>query len=120
MIDFGTVKDLGKQNGPLTTYVSTRWYRAPECVLRSHTYGPTADIFAVGCVMAELFNSAPIFPGGSELDQIDTILKILGTPRQEQWREGYKLALKRNIKLETFPYKKQSMKTIFPTASVEA
>lgn len=38
MIDFGTVKDLGKSNGPLTQYVSTRWYRSPEQVLRSPDY----------------------------------------------------------------------------------
>ena len=68
MIDFGTVKDVGKDNPPYTTYVSTRWYRAPECVLRSPNYGPSSDIFAVGCVMAELFNMTPLFPGASELD----------------------------------------------------
>lgn len=68
MIDFGTVKDLGKSAGPLTTYVSTRWYRSPELVLRSHNYGFVSDIFAVGCVMAELFNESPLFPGASELD----------------------------------------------------
>jgi len=42
--------------------------------------------------MAELLNSAPLFTGASELDQLDTIFKYLGTPRQEQWREGYKIA----------------------------
>ena len=40
MIDFGTVKDIGKESAPYTTYVSTRWYRAPECILRSPNYGP--------------------------------------------------------------------------------
>lgn len=92
MIDFGTVKDIGKSTGLFTSYVSTRWYRSPECVLRSQNYGPTSDIFAVGCVMAELFNANPLFPGASELDQLDTIFKLLGTPTFEQWRDGYKLA----------------------------
>jgi len=55
MIDFGTAKDFSSA-GSMTSYVSTRWYRAPECVLRSHSYGPPSDIFAAGCVMAELFN----------------------------------------------------------------
>lgn len=68
MIDFGTVKDVGKTNPPFTSYVSTRWYRAPECVLRSTSYGTVSDIFAVGCIMAELFNSKPLFPGSSELE----------------------------------------------------
>ena len=56
--------------------------------------------------MAELFNATPLFPGSSELDQIDTIFKYLGTPSYEQWREGYKLGLKRNLKLESLAYKK--------------
>lgn len=92
MIDFGTVKDINKSNGPYTAYVSTRWYRSPEQVLRSQNYGTAVDIFALGCVMAELFTTNPLFPGSSELDQLDTILKLLGTPTKEQWRDGYKLA----------------------------
>ena len=55
IIDFGTCKDLTVEGGPHTSYVSTRWYRAPECVLRSHTYTFNSDIFAVGCIMAELY-----------------------------------------------------------------
>lgn len=55
IIDFGTCKDLSVENGPHTSYVSTRWYRAPECVLRSHHYNFNSDIFAAGCVMAEMY-----------------------------------------------------------------
>jgi protein kinase len=47
--------------------------------------------------MAELYLLRPLFPGASELDQIDRIFKILGTPKRDQWREGYKLAEKREI-----------------------
>ena len=68
MIDFGTAKDTKNTTTPLTQYVSTRWYRAPEVLLRSPNYGPPSDIFAVGCVMAELFNGTPIFPGSNELN----------------------------------------------------
>jgi len=56
LIDFGTAREIIKSGPPFSTYVSTRWYRAPECVLRSNHYGPPSDIFAIGCVMAELFN----------------------------------------------------------------
>ena len=56
-----------------TSYVSTRWYRAPECILRSHHYNFNSDIFAAGCVMAELYLGHPLFPGSSELDQIDKV-----------------------------------------------
>lgn len=55
IIDFGTCKDLSVESGPHTSYVSTRWYRAPECVLRSHHYNFNSDIFAAGCVMAEMY-----------------------------------------------------------------
>ena len=69
LIDFGTCKDTTMDGkGPHTSYVSTRWYRAPECILRSHTYNFTSDIFAVGCVMAEFYIMRPLFPGTSELD----------------------------------------------------
>lgn len=65
--DFGLIKETGA-SGPYTEYVSTRWYWAPECVLRSHKYGPPADIFALGCIFAELYMQRPIFPGKNELD----------------------------------------------------
>ena len=55
IIDFGTCKDLTAESGPHTSYVSTRWYRAPECVLRSHHYNFVSDVFAAGCIMSELY-----------------------------------------------------------------
>jgi serine/threonine protein kinase len=48
-------------------YVSTRWYRAPEVLLRSPHYGAPIDIFAVGAIMAELYTLRPLFPGNSEV-----------------------------------------------------
>jgi protein kinase len=68
IIDFGTVKDIANSNAPFTTYICTRWYRAPECVLKAESYGTASDIFAVGCIMGELFNMSPLFPGSSEFD----------------------------------------------------
>ena len=68
MIDFGAIKDIRSCKPPHTAYVSTRWYRAPECVLRSFNYGYASDIFAVGCVMGELFNAEPLFPGNTEIN----------------------------------------------------
>lgn len=52
--DFGLIKEVDAK-GPYTEYVSTRWYRAPENVLRCHKYGPPGDVFALGCIMAELY-----------------------------------------------------------------
>ena len=55
--------------------------------------------------MAELYLQRPLFPGTSELDQVDKIFKILGTPKKDQWREGYRLAEKREIVFEEYPKK---------------
>ena len=52
--DFGLSKDIRSQP-PHTDYVSTRWYRAPEILLHSTTYNSPVDIFAMGCIAAELF-----------------------------------------------------------------
>jgi serine/threonine protein kinase len=67
--DFGLIREI-KSSPPYTEYVATRWYRAPECVLRSRGYNSPVDIFAVGCIMAELYMLFPLFPGQSELDQM--------------------------------------------------
>ena len=72
MVDFGTVKNTQNSEPPYTSYVSTRWYRAPEQVLRSKHYTSSIDIFAAGCIMVELFNGGePLFPGTSETDQLN-------------------------------------------------
>jgi serine/threonine protein kinase len=74
-----------------------------------------SDIFAVGCVFAELFMGRPLFPGSSEEDQIHTIFKVLGTPKSDQWREGYKLAEKRQIIFTD--YAKQNLQKVIPNIS---
>jgi mitogen-activated protein kinase 15 len=52
----------------LTDYVATRWYRSPEVLLGCNNYGYSVDIWAFGCVLAELFMSKPLFPGSSTLN----------------------------------------------------
>ena len=63
--DFGLAKERDAKP-PFTDYVSTRWYRAPEILLRSPDYNAPIDIFALGAIMAELFTMRPLFPGQSE------------------------------------------------------
>lgn len=67
LADFGLAREI-RSRPPYTDYVSTRWYRAPEILLRSTNYNSPVDIFAFGCIMGELFEGKPIFPGTSELD----------------------------------------------------
>nr|GFC19236.1 cyclin-dependent kinase F-4-like isoform X1 [Tanacetum cinerariifolium] len=59
--DFGLAREIVSQP-PYTEYVSTRWYRAPEVLLQSPTYGSAVDMWAMGAIMAELFTLRPLFP----------------------------------------------------------
>ncbi|KAF7456494.1 cyclin-dependent kinase family 5 protein [Cryptosporidium felis] len=65
-------------NRPLTSYVSTRWYRAPELLVKSTEYGSGIDLWAVGCIMAELIDGEPLFPGTSDVDQLYLIRNSIG------------------------------------------
>ena len=82
LADFGLAKDFKTSRGNHTEYVSTRWYRAPEIVLRMQNYSEKIDIFALGCIMGEMFLGRPIFPGTSESDQLTRIVTVLGAPNR--------------------------------------
>ncbi|PNG99618.1 Cyclin-dependent kinase-like 1, partial [Tetrabaena socialis] len=60
-----------------TSYVVTRWYRAPE-ILVSDDYGPAADVWSVGCTLAEIATGRPLFPGASSADQLWRIMRCRG------------------------------------------
>lgn len=77
--DYGLARNIENQNS-YTSYVSTRWYRSPEILLRMGYYSLPIDIWAFGCVICEIANFRPLFPGEDELDQISRILKTLGSP----------------------------------------
>ena len=81
--DFGFARDieLNEYNNNkeiMTDYVATRWYRAPELLITGGMYGPAVDYWAIGCIMGELVDGNPLFPGDNEIDQVDCIQKILG------------------------------------------
>lgn len=64
----------------VNSFCMTDRYRAPEVLLRSTNYSSPIDIWAVGCIMAELYTLRPLFPGSSEVDEIFKICAVLGTP----------------------------------------
>lgn len=82
LADFGSCRGIYSKQ-PYTEYISTRWYRAPECLLTDGYYGPEMDMWGAGCVFFEITSLYPLFPGSNELDQIHRIHKILGTPTPE-------------------------------------
>jgi len=83
LCDFGFARTLAGPAGRYTDYVSTRWYRAPELLVGDQGYGKAVDIWAVGCLMAEIAHGLPLFPGESDLDQLSHIIWCFGklTPR---------------------------------------
>jgi cyclin-dependent kinase-like len=83
LCDFGFARKIvldDKNNNidAMTDYVATRWYRSPELLLSNGIYGPEVDYWAIGCIMGELADGNPMFPGENEVDQIDCIIKVLG------------------------------------------
>lgn len=65
--DFGSARQVGSSL-PYTEYISTRWYRPPETLLSDGVYGKEMDIFGIGCVLYEMLELHPLFPGKDELD----------------------------------------------------
>ncbi|XP_048865684.1 serine/threonine-protein kinase ICK-like [Brienomyrus brachyistius] len=114
--DFGLAREI-RSRPPYTDYVSTRWYRAPEVLLRSTSYSSPIDQWAVGCIMAELYTLRPLFPGSSEVDTIFKICQVLGTPKKNDWLEGYQLAAAMSFRWpQCVP---SNLRTLIPNASTE-
>ena len=82
LADFGSVSPVANRTR-FTEYVATRWYRAPECILTTGAYGPPVDVWAIGCVFYEVLTSRPLFPGKHQLDQLNRIHGVLGTPSRD-------------------------------------
>ncbi|XP_055879191.1 cyclin-dependent kinase-like 1 isoform X2 [Biomphalaria glabrata] len=78
LCDFGFARVLTGPGGEYTDYVATRWYRAPELLVGDTQYGPPVDVWAIGCVFAELLTGQAIWPGRSDVDQLYLIRKTLG------------------------------------------
>ncbi|KAI9004634.1 kinase-like domain-containing protein, partial [Gaertneriomyces semiglobifer] len=80
--DFGSCRGIHSKP-PYTSYIATRWYRPPECLLGNGTYGAPMDIWGVGCVIFEMTKGQPLFPGGNEVDMLFRIHGVVGTPKGE-------------------------------------
>ncbi|EFJ42972.1 hypothetical protein VOLCADRAFT_32096, partial [Volvox carteri f. nagariensis] len=85
LCDFGFARacDNEASDPAYTTYVVTRWYRPPEVLVGDH-YGPPVDIWALGCIFAEMLIGRPLFPGKNHHDQLWLILKSLGAMTEHQ------------------------------------
>lgn len=86
--DFGLARGISQKyttisSPPITNYVATRWYRAPELILSKTEYSKAVDLWAAGCILGELYGRKPMFMGNNQLHQITEISRILGNPKLE-------------------------------------
>lgn len=84
----------------LDPVVVTFWYRAPELLLGARHYTKAIDIWAIGCIFAELLTSEPIFHCRQEdiktsnpyhQDQLDRIFNVMGFPQEKEWEDIRKM-----------------------------
>jgi serine/threonine protein kinase len=83
--DFGLARPLEQHVMTYTNEVVTLWYRPPELLLGEPHYSPAVDVWAVGCILAEMVNGKALLPGASDMDQLTRTFKIFGTPTEKTW-----------------------------------
>ncbi|XP_063799066.1 cyclin-dependent kinase 11B isoform X4 [Pseudophryne corroboree] len=102
--DFGLAREYGSPLKPYTPIVVTLWYRAPELLLGAKEYSTAIDMWSVGCIFGELLTQKPLFPGKSEIDQINKIFKDLGTPSEKIWPGYNELPAIKKMTFTEYPY----------------
>jgi len=85
LCDFGMARQYGDPLQPYTHLVVTLWYRAPELLLGQQLYSTAVDVWSCGCIMAEILTGKPLLMGHGELDQLDKMVQVLGTPTEAEW-----------------------------------
>ncbi|KAF8329402.1 kinase-like domain-containing protein [Cantharellus anzutake] len=116
LADFGLARDFADPGMKMTCQVITRWYRPPELLFGARYYSTAVDIWSVGCIFAELMLRTPYLPGESDMDQLKTIFRALGTPTENEWPGHTKLP--DYVSLGQFP--KSPLKLLFTAASADA
>lgn len=96
IIDFGLARSEREE---MTGYVATRWYRAPEIMLKWMHYTKAVDIWSVGCILAEMYTHRALFPGSDHVNQLNRILEVAGYPEKkllDQVNDDARTYLERN------------------------
>ncbi|OMJ28377.1 putative cyclin-dependent kinase 9 [Smittium culicis] len=90
--DFGLARSyVPDAQRDLTKCVVTRWYRPPELLLGERKYTSAIDMWGVGCIAAEMLIKRPLFPGKTDIDQLEQIFKLCGSPTNTNWAGWDKL-----------------------------
>ncbi|CAO2658245.1 Nn.00g059680.m01.CDS01 [Neocucurbitaria sp. VM-36] len=99
LADFGMARYIPPSHAPLTQLVVTLWYRAPELLLGTTTYGTEIDMWSIGCIFGELLAKEPLLPGKNEVDELSLIFSLCGLPSDQTWPAFYRLPNARSLKL---------------------
>lgn len=110
--DFGLARLYGLPLKPMTPRVVTLWYRAPELLLNAKTQTTAIDMWSAGCILGELLAHKPLLQGKSEINQIELIVDLLGTPNDHIWPEFSSLPAVQEFRLKKQPY--NNIKQKFP------
>merc|ERR1712136_580718 len=102
--DFGLAREYGSPLKAYTSIVVTLWYRAPELLMGMKQYSTAIDVWSCGCIFGELLLMNPLFPGESEVDELNKIFKLLGTPNEKIWPGYNKLPAPQKMKFIEYPY----------------
>lgn len=114
--DFGLARMYGDPESTMTSQVVTRWYRPPELLLGAKLYGDRVDIWAAGCIFAELMLRTPYFAAETDIGQLDMIFRALGTPTESEWPGLKSLPDYFEFKV----YQRMPLKTLFTAASQDS
>ena len=82
--DFGLARNFGSPVA-MTSEVQTLWYRPAELLFGSNFYSSSIDMWAAGCIFAEMILRVPLFQGETDIDQLSKIFNVVGTPNEENW-----------------------------------
>ena len=113
--DFGLARYYGLPLKPMTPKVVTLWYRAPELLLNARTQTTAIDMWSSGCILGELLAHKPLLPGKSEINQLELVIDLLGTPNDSIWPEFSSLPALQEFTLKQQPY--NNLKHKFPWLS---
>jgi serine/threonine protein kinase len=118
--DFGLAENIGANNGgrvPHTFTIVTQWYRAPELLMAAKDYGAEVDVWAAGCVIAEMMLCKPLFPGTdhNESEQLSLIWRscgLSGAAPPQQWPADLERRVREEVRRMNGPLERKLSRTL--------
>ena len=96
------------------------WYRAPEIILGSEDYFLGVDIWSVGCIFAELFGKRPVFMCKNEVEVLQKVFYMLGTPSASNCSQFKKLPKYDKLTASLTDYRNGHIRQMYSEAPTEA